>query len=150
MTRDNRHFSGSASIRIGAKRVKLEFSPAELHGGEQALFRIRVDRRWHNHQDGGPLYFDRSGLAELVSALIFDEQLPALPEAPLLPRNSRASVTFWHNDSPHCEGVWTATPPIRGHDGRFYIGAMTVTAGFIFIPVDDVTILDMRHAKQRR
>ena len=149
MRNDNRKFSGSVSIRLGAQRVKLELSPAELHGGETGLFRVRVDRRWHDHEDGGPLYFDRSGLAELVAALVFDEQLPALPDAPFLPRNTRVSVKFWHRDSPHQEGLWTSTPPIRGHDGRFYVGVMTITAGFIFVPVNDVTIVDMRRAKRR-
>lgn len=149
MRPDNRKFSGSVSIRLGAQRVKLELSPAELHGGAEGLFRVRVGRRWHDHQDGGPLYFDRSGLAEFVAALVFDEQLPPLPEAPVLPRNTRVSAKFWHNDSPHWEAVWTSTPPIRGHDGRFYVGVMTYEAGFIFVPVDDVTIVDMRRAKRR-
>lgn len=149
MRNDNRKFSGSVSIRLGARRVKLELSPAELHGGAEGLFRVRVDRRWHDHQDGGPLFFDRSGLAELVAALAFDAQLPALPEAPFLPRHTRVSVKFWHGDNPHWEGVWTSTPPIRGHDGQFYVGVMTLAAGFIFVPVNDVTIVDMRRAKRR-
>ena len=148
MRRDNRKFSGSVSIRLGDRRLKLELSPAELHDGAEGLFRVRVNRRWYDHEDGGPLFFDRAGLADLTAALAFDA-LPPLPEAPDLPRNTRASVTFWHNDLAHCEGVWTSTPPFRGYDGRFYVGVMTVAAGFIFVPVDDVTVQEKRHAKGR-
>lgn len=140
MSTKKRKFTGSISVRIGTLRRRLELSPAELHGGEPGLFRVRIGRRWHNHADGGALFFDREGLAELAAGLAFGS-LPELPAAPVLPRNTRASVTYWRGGRPHVEGVWTATPPIRGHDGRYYVGVMTVDAGFFFAPVCDITLL---------
>ncbi|WP_027188211.1 hypothetical protein [Desulfovibrio cuneatus] len=145
---DNRKFSGSVSIRLGTQRVKLELSPAPLHGGEEGLFRVRVGRRWHDALEGEPLFFHRASLAELIGHFLGEAAFPPLPEAPDLPRNTRVTVNFWHNGQPEQEGVWTATPPIRALDGKFYVGVMTYAAGFIFVPVNDVTIVDKRHAKR--
>ena len=146
MTQDNRKFSGSISVRIGTKRIKIELSPAEIHDGQPGLFRVRIGRRWVDAPEGTLLFFDRTALASLIAEAALGE-LEVLPsEPPSLPRNTRVSVKFWIDDSPHQEATWTSTLPIRGYDGKFYVGVMTYAAGFIFVPVEDVIRKD-RHGK---
>lgn len=141
MCTDNRKFSGSVSIRVEDTRSKLELSPAELHGGEEGLFRVRIKRRWLDSPEGKPLFFDKVRLAELIAGHVFADAVATLPEtAPDIPRNTRVSVKFWHDDMPHSEGAWTASPPYRGFDGQFYVWVMTYDAGFIAVPVKDVTV----------
>ena len=145
MPKDNRQFLGSVSIRVEDTRSKLELSPAELHGGEPGLFRVRIKRRWLDSPEGKPLFFDKVRLAELIAGHVFADAVATLPEtAPDIPRNTRVSVKFWHRDTPHQEGVFTASPPYRGFDGRFYVWVMTYAAGFIAVPVEDVTVVQRR------
>lgn len=145
MAQDNRQFVGSVSIRIEDVRTKLELSPAELHGGEEGLFRVRVKRRWLDSPEGKPLFFDKVRLAELIAGYVFADAVATLPEtAPDIPRGSRVSVKFWHEGNPHSEGIFTSTPPFRGFDGRFYVFVMTYAAGFIAVPVEDVTVVQRK------
>ena len=138
--KDNREFCGSISVRIDTTQRKQELSPAENYGGEEGLFRVRMGRRWIDTPEGTPLFFDRARLADLIAGHVFGEAVAALPEkAPELPRNSRVSVKFWHDGVSHCEGVFTSSPPWRGFDGRFYVWVMTYTAGFIAVPVNNIT-----------
>lgn len=145
MPKDNRQFLGSVSIRVEDTRSKLELSPAELHGGEEGLFRVRMKRRWLDSPEGKPLFFDKVRLAELIAGHVFADAVGTLPAtAPDIPRNTRVSVKFWHKDMPHHEGVFTSSPPYRGFDGRFYVWVMTYAAGFIAVPVEDVTVIQRR------
>ena len=145
MPKDNRQFFGSVSIRVEDTRSKLELSPAELHGGEEGLFRVRIKRRWLDSPEGKPLFFDKVRLAEFIAGHVFADAVATLPEtAPDIPRNTRVSVKFWHKDMPHHEGVYTSSPPYRGFDGRFYVWVMTYAAGFIAVPVEDVTVIQRR------
>jgi hypothetical protein len=139
--KDKRKFYGSISVRINTQRRKLELSPAELYGGAEGLFRVRLGRRWLDTLEGKPLFFDRLRLAELLASEMFGE-CAVLPDAPPdIPRGTRVSVKFWHNNMPWQEGVFTSSPPWRGFDGRFYIWVMTYAEGFIAVPVEDVTIV---------
>jgi hypothetical protein len=124
----------------------LELSPAELYGGEAGLYRVRIDRRWIDTPEGKPCFFDRARLADLIVARAFGEAAPLPAAAPNLPRNSRVTVAFEHDGTPRSEGVFTATPPWRGVDGRWYVFVMTFAAGFIAVPVDNVTEAT-RHGK---
>lgn len=147
MPKDKRIFSGSVSIRMEDRRVKLELAPAELHGGGEDMFRVRMGRRWLDappdaNGKSRPLFFDRARLADCIAAHVFADSVAELPAAPPdIPRNSRVSVKFWHQDRPRQEGVYTATPPFRGFDGRFYVFVMTYEAGFIAVPLEDVTLV---------
>ncbi len=73
--KDNRHFIGSICVRIGTERTKLELSPASIHGGGDG-FRVRVNRRWLNAPEGGPLFVGPDRLGQLVA-----------PSAGCLPRS---------------------------------------------------------------
>jgi hypothetical protein len=85
------------------------------------------------------------GGAELIAGHVFADAVATLPEtAPDIPRSTRVSVKFWHRDMPHHEGVFTASPPYRGFDGRFYVWVMTYAAGFIAVPVEDVTVVQRK------
>ena len=59
MRKDNRKFCASIYVRNGEQRVKLELSPASQHGGPEGFYRVRVERRWLNTEDGRPRWFDR-------------------------------------------------------------------------------------------
>jgi hypothetical protein len=146
MPKDKREFCGSISVRIDTTRRKLELAPAEIYGGEEGLFRVRIGRRWIDTPEGKPLFFDRVRLADMLAAHAFGEAMTTLPEsAPDLPRSSRVTVKFWHQGIPQSEGVYTSTPLWRGFDGRFYVWVMTYRAGFIAVPVEDV---EVHHAKR--
>jgi hypothetical protein len=138
---DKREFCGSISVRIDTTRRKLELAPAETYGGPEGFFRVRIGRRWIDTPEGKPLFYDRARMAELLAAHAFGEAVTTMPDsAPDLPRNTRVSVKYWHEGQPCLEGTFTASPPWRGFDGRFYVWVMTSGAGFIAVPVEDVTI----------
>ncbi len=141
-TQDNRIFSGSVSIRLGKERTKIDLSPAEEHGGDDGYYRVRIGRRWHDGPDGEMLFLDRSGLADLIAGIAFEEaaEIPAAP--PDLPMRSRVSVTIWKGGQPYRESTMTYTPPIRGFDGQFYVGVLTYELGFVFVPVKQVEKVD--------
>ena len=52
MVQDKRKFSGSVSVRAGETRVRMELSPAPLHGGPEGCYRVRLARRWLDTDDG--------------------------------------------------------------------------------------------------
>lgn len=139
MSTDNRKFTRSICVRCDTKYTRIEASPAELHGGCIGLYRLRINRRWHDHPDGGLLFFDRDGIAELAADVAFGT-LPPLPEAPDLPRGSIVSVKYWHRDRCHQEQTRTNTPPVRGYDGHYYVGVVTYHAGFLFVPAAEVEL----------
>lgn len=144
--KDNRIFTGSISIRVGGTRSKLDLSPAEIHGGPKGLYRVRLARCWLQSPEGEALFFDATRLAELIVSRALGTGMAVLPDSPPdIPRGSRVSVWFQHEDRRHCEGVWTASPPFRAFDGQFYVWVMTITAGFIAVPVDDVTLVRRRY-----
>jgi hypothetical protein len=134
-----REFCGSVSVRIDTTRRKLELSPAENYGGGEGTYRVRIGRRWIDTPDGKPLFFDRDRLAGLIAARAFGEDAAPPAAAPDLPRNSRVSVAFEHNGIQQREGVFTASPPWCGYDGRWYVWVMTFAAGFIAVPADNIT-----------
>lgn len=146
-----RNFIGSVSVRIEDTRTKIELSPAEEHGGEPGLFRVRIGRRWVDTPEGGKLFFDRIRLADFLAGHVFGDAVATMPEkAPEIPSGSRVSVKYWYKDNPHWEGVWTKSPVYRGFDGRFYVWVHTVDAGTIAVPVEDVTVVQLkRHMKGR-
>ena len=148
MPTDNRIFTGSVSIRVDDTRTKLDLSPAEDHGGEEGLFRVRLKRRWIDTPEGKPLFFDRARLGDFIAAHAFGEAVSEAPaKAPDIPRGSRVTVKYWLRGDPHWEGTRTDTPPFRGYDGRFYIGLYTVDAGFMFAPVEDITIVELKRRR---
>ena len=145
MPKDNRVFIGSVSVRVDDTRTKLELSPAEEHGGEPGLFRVRIGRRWVDTPEGDKLFFDRVRLADFIAGHVFGDAVVTMPEkAPNIPRGSRVSARFWYKDNPHSEAVYTSSPVYRGFDGRFYVWVMTYEAGFIAVPVEDVTLIQAK------
>jgi hypothetical protein len=143
---EKRKFAASISVRIGTQRIKIELCPADIHGGPQGFYRARAARRWIDGKDGEMLFFDRERLAVLLAQMAFDGLAAAagpwspLGAAPDIPRNSRVSVKFSHKGTSTVEGMRTSTPPIRAYDGHYYVGVYTYMAGFLFVPVKDVTL----------
>ena len=134
--KDNRHFIGSICVRIGTERTKLELSPASIHGGGGGV-RVRVNRRWLNAPEGGPLFVGPDRLGQLVADVALGGMPSSEPE-PDLPVKTRVSIRretdgiVWH------DGAWTVSPPIRGYDGRWYVAVTTAHKGIGFVPVSSV------------
>lgn len=106
MVQDKRKFSGSVSVRAGETRVKMELSPAPLHGGPEGCYRVRLARRWLDTDDGRPRFFDQDGLARLAAQYAFCNLEPPAP-APDIPYPSRVTVRREVDGWPHYYGTWT-------------------------------------------
>ena len=141
MARDKRKFTGSISVRTCGERVKLELSPASLHGGPEGFYRVRLARRWLDTEDGSPRFFDRDGIARLAAELaLCGLETPA--PAPDIPINSRVSVR--RADGLY-EGTWTNSEPILDYAGRWMVN-VSLGGRRVFVPVEDVTV----HKERRR
>lgn len=137
---DNRKFCGSISVRIGTRRVKLELSPAPLHGGPEGFYRVRQARRWVDAPDGGPRFFDADGLARFAAqtALCGLEKPAPAPEIPFPSRVSAKRPDGFY------VGTWTNTEPILDYEGRWMVN-VTLDGKRAFVPVDDVIVRKERH-----
>lgn len=139
---DRRTFLASFSVRMGTKRVRFELADATLFGGAAGLFRVRIDRRWHDAPDdfgGEPLFLNRTALADLLANAALGE-LPAPPPPPELAHRQRVSVRigFTPDGEPRTEGTWTCSPPILAHDGRWHIAVLLFGRGVVFVPCEEV------------
>ena len=141
MAQDKRKFTGSISVRTCGERVKLELSPASLHGGPEGFYRVRLARRWLDTEDGSPRFFDRDGIARLAAELALCGLEDPAP-APAIPCNSRVSVKM--ADGLY-EGTWTNTDPILDYAGRWMVN-VSLGGKRVFVPVEDVIV----HKERRR
>lgn len=139
--RDKRKFTGSISVRCGETRVRLELSPASLHGGPEGFYRVRLARRWLDTEDGAPRFFDRDGLARLAAEIALCG-LEAPAPAPAIPCPSRVSVR--RADGLY-DGTWTITEPILDYSGRWMVN-VSLGGKRVFVPVEDVIV----HKERRR
>lgn len=138
MRKDNRKFCASIYVRNGEQRVKLELSPASQHGGPEGFYRVRVERRWLNTEDGRPRWFDRDGLARLTAELaVCGLDIPA--PVPAVPYPSRVSVRRVEDGFSCYYGAWTCTPPILAYEGIWKVG-VSLDGTTQFVPVDDVIV----------
>ncbi len=140
-TTDKRSFCASFSVKVGTKRKKFELAEASLFGGEQGLFRVRIDRRWHNAHDGETLFLDRAGLA----ALIAEVALGPLSEPPPMPKMSssmRVSIPIGCDEFGliRREVTWTTSPPILASDGTWQIAVTRYGHGVVFIPCNEIIV----------
>ena len=150
MRQDPRRFPASCLLRLDGKAVRVQLSPAEIYGGPEGAWRVRVNRRWHDGVDGAPLFLDRAGLAEFLAGLLAAG--PVEPAArPELCADMRVCV--WLPGEGELEvgelvQGWTHSAPIRAHDGCWYV---LVSAGGRrwFARCEDVEPLPVRHQPGR-
>lgn len=117
---DKRRFTASCLLRLDGRAVRVQLSPAELYGGPEGIWRVRVNRRWRDGRDGNPLFLDRAGLAALLADMLGAGQEKPVPR-PDLPADARVAVTVWQGGEPQtCRG-WTYSEPIRADDGCWYV-----------------------------
>lgn len=150
---EKRTFKSVICVKIGAKTMfKIELFPAaQWSESAQGRYRLRINRRWHDLPDGGHAYLDLEQ-AYLLAATLAKGQDIKLPPAPGLPRGTSVSVASGRS---HCDIVWrdvtrTITPPILGHDGRWYVGILSWARGVEFVAVDDLIILPPKSAGGKR
>ena len=140
MRKDNRKFCASISVRNGEERAKLELSPATLHGGSEGFYRVRLNRRWLDTENGAPRFFNRNGIALLAAELaLCGLETPA--PAPDIPCNSRVSVR--RADGLY-EGTWTNTEPILDYTGHWMVN-VSLGGRRAFVPVEDIVVHKERH-----
>lgn len=139
---DNRIFTGGFSVRMGTKRTRFELSPAEIHGGPEGLFRVRVDRRWHDGPEGEALFLDRGGLAHLVASAALGTVGAPAPR-PSLRRGARISVRIEDEGRARVEGGFTVGPFILAHDGRWMV-PVTVYGGTRYVAAEDIVAKEER------
>lgn len=135
MKKDNRKFCASVSVRNGGQRVKLELSPAPLHGGQDGFYRVRLARRWLDTKAGAPRFFDGEGLAQLIADVALRGLKTPLPY-PAIPCNARVSV---RRADGFYEGTWTNSEPILDYTGHWMI-AVSLGGKCVFVPVEDVIV----------
>ena len=127
---------------MGTKRTRFELSPAEIHGGPEGLFRVRVDRRWHDGPEGEVLFLDRDGLAHLVASAA-PGTVGAPAPRPSLRRGSRISVRIEDEGRARVEGGFTVGPFILAHDGRWMV-PVTVYGGTRDVAAEDIVAREER------
>lgn len=120
---DPRRFPASCVLRVDGKAVRLQLSPAEIYGGQEGAWRVRVNRRWREGVDGNPLFMDRARLAEFLAGLLDAGPVEA-PARPEICAGMRVRV--WLPGAGKLEvgepaQGWTCSAPIRGHDGHWYV-----------------------------
>lgn len=150
---DNRKFFASCSVRVGTARIRFELSQAPLHGGPEGFYRVRMQRRWLDTEEGKARFFDCAALAELLA----DTVLGALPQpapappAPDIPAKARVSVRQWRDGEAVYVGAWTATPPIlAAHEGggRWMVAVLLYGQGTVFVPCEDIIYQGASHAQK--
>lgn len=141
MRKDNRSFCASISVRNGASRVKLELSPASLYGGPEDGYRVRLNRRWLDTEDGEPRFFNRDGLNSLLTELALSG-LKAPAPVPVIPCNARVSVL---RPDGFYEGTWTNTEPVLDYTGCWVVN-VSLGGKRVFVPVEKVIV----HKEGRR
>jgi len=130
MTRPDKKFCGSIGVRFGTRRIKIELSPAENHGGPAGRFRVRLDRRWYDLDDR-KLFLCPGEVAALAAEFAAGGEITPVT-VPDLPVKTRVKVPRG------VPGVWTgyvASAPIRADDGRWYVAVM-LYGGVELHPVD--------------
>ena len=149
---EKRKFALAICVKIDAKTaVKIElFDAVQWSESAQGRYRCRVNRRWHDLPDGGHAYLDMRQIMELAVALAQGGNLHLAP-MPRIPYGTAVSLP----NGNVVEGVVrrdvtrTMTPPIRGHDGRWYVGVLA-WGGTVLAPVDDLIILPPKLGGKRR
>ncbi len=117
---DKRHFTASCLLKVDGRPVRIQCSPASLYGGPEGLWRVRVNRRWHDGKDGNPMFLDRTGLAALLADMLGTTQKKPTPR-PELQADARVSVLVWQGNEPQTYQGWTYSEPIRADDGCWYV-----------------------------
>lgn len=138
---EKRNFCSVICVKTSAKStVKIELFPSEQwEDGETGRYRLRIDRKWHDHPDGGNAYLDLVQIGTLAASLAVGMPQALAPE-PDLPSGSSVSVP---NGRILCGQVQrdvtrTTTPPILAYDGRWYAGVLMWRRGTVMKPVDEL------------
>ena len=133
MTRPDKVFCGSISVRFGTSRTKIELSPAENHGGPAGRFRVRLDRRWYDLEDR-KLFLCADEVAALAAEFAASGEIApvAVPDLPVkarvkVPRGIPGASPYWSG--------YVASAPIRADDGRWWV-AVVIYGGVELHPVD--------------
>lgn len=147
---EKRKAESTLCVKIDAKTVaKIELFPAsQWQESTQAgaafagRYRLRINRRWHDTPEGGPLYLDMHQIMALAATCAAGGALPDLEPAPDLPRHTRVSVPNgrYLAGKAQYDGTRTGTEPLRGHDGRWYVSVLLYGKGNVMVPVDTLLI----------
>ena len=122
MTRPDKKFCGSISVRFCTIRMKIELSPAENHGGPAGRFRVRLDRRWYDLENR-KLFLCPGEVAALAAEFAAGGEIApvAMPDLPVkarvkVPRGIPGASPYWSG--------YVASAPIRAADGRWWVAVV--------------------------
>lgn len=134
---NKRKFVASFSVRIGTRRARIELSPAELHGGPEGAYRVRIDRRWYDLIDGGPAFLGRDELAQLLVKAALDG-IPEMPPCPQIKRGARVTATYKEDGVQHITGGYVEADPVYSM-GQWVV-PVCMYEGMRYIPVNDLIV----------
>lgn len=141
---EHRDFAVSICVKIDAKTVaKFEAFPATQWAfGRLGEFRVRRNRKWVGDSNGKKHFFTPQAIAQFVTKAAFGIEEACQPPRPNLPRRSWVLVSSYETKPIH-QRVRTATDPIQGQDGRWYVAIGLYGHGTVMVPVDELTILKL-------
>jgi hypothetical protein len=153
---EKRKHSSSICVKIDAKTLfKIELFPAEQWAETAQApetpaerFRLRINRRWHDVPGGGHVYLDAAQIAALAASLAAGQETAIAPE-PDIPHGASVYFTYEYRGETRAARGRTGTTPIRGHDGQVYIGVHAPKAGFLFLPVENFTVIETASQARR-
>lgn len=137
MTQTKRRFTASFCVRFDTTSVRFELSPAEDHGGNAGMYRVRRDRVWLDDESGQRIFFDRKRLSEMLTDTVFGVVQDTPPE-PHIPVRSRVSIRKIRDGEPYFICGWTMSPPVLDSGKRWMVAVSTYDEGIVFKNTEDV------------
>lgn len=125
--------------------VKIEMFCATMWpdapGARPGLVRLRVDGKWFYDGVRRYTFFNVQGVTTLVGAILAGKGMElSQPSRPELPRGSTVSVPNGKVLAGQLlyDRTRTASEPIIGIDGRWYVAVTMYGRGTIHVPVDEL------------
>lgn len=146
---EQRKKTAQVCVKNGANgNGTLEVFPASEWGGPADHYRLRYRRCWLDGTRGGMRFFSPADIGPLLSSLLFDAYFCAESSAQEAPNNMayKTRVSVPNGKDSYSREVTTISTesPMRGADGRWYVGAHILGRGVVMIPCDDVIIKEPR------
>ncbi len=134
----------SICVKNGAKSCgTLELFPASMWGGSDALYRVRVGRKWLNGVHGDKQFMCLADVSQHIIGTILEttELFQQEPCPHHLVRGVRVSVpTVVGMECVH-ESTFIATEkPFLGYDGQWYVGVSMCGRGVVVIPCKECIV----------
>lgn len=126
----------------------VEIFPAQEWDGPIGHYRLRYRRAFVDGTRGAMRFFTPSDIGAFIASLLFDAAFCTESSANEAPQTmiykTRVSVPNGRDATSRDVTTIATEQPLRGADGRFYIGAHLIGRGVVMIPCEDVIIKEVR------